>query len=73
MKERGYTNLFQVPRLEKIVINMGVGEGKENAKVLDFATADLAADRGAEAGRHPGQEVDRELQAARERRRSAAR
>jgi large subunit ribosomal protein L5 len=43
MKERGYTNLFQVPRLEKIVINMGVGEGKENAKVLDFATADLVA------------------------------
>lgn len=41
MKERGYTNPFQVPRLEKVVINMGVGEGKENAKVLDFATADL--------------------------------
>jgi large subunit ribosomal protein L5 len=32
-----------VPRLEKIVINMGVGEGRENAKVLDFATADLTA------------------------------
>jgi large subunit ribosomal protein L5 len=43
MKERGYTNPFQVPRLEKIVINMGVGEGKENAKVLDFATGDLQA------------------------------
>ena len=43
MKERGYTNPFQVPRLEKIVINMGVGEGKENPKVLDFATADLQA------------------------------
>jgi large subunit ribosomal protein L5 len=43
MKERGYTNPFEVPRLEKIVINMGVGEGKENAKVLDFATADLQA------------------------------
>src|SRR5262249_53778276 len=43
MKERGYGNPFQVPRLEKIVINMGVGEGKENAKVLDFATADLGA------------------------------
>ena len=41
MKERGYTNPFQVPRLEKIVINMGVGEGKENAKVIDFAVADL--------------------------------
>jgi len=43
MKERGYTNPFQVPRLAKIVVNMGVGEGKENAKVLDFATADLQA------------------------------
>ena len=41
MKERGYTNVWQVPRLDKIVINMGVGEGRENAKVLDFATADL--------------------------------
>jgi large subunit ribosomal protein L5 len=41
MKERGYTNPLQVPRLAKIVINMGVGEGRENAKVLDFATADL--------------------------------
>ena len=41
MRERGYTNPWQVPRLEKIVINMGVGEGKENVKVLDFATGDL--------------------------------
>jgi large subunit ribosomal protein L5 len=41
MKERGYTNPFQVPRLEKVVINMGVGEGRDNAKVLDFATSDL--------------------------------
>ncbi len=43
MKERGYTNPWQVPRLEKIVLNMGVGEGRDNAKVLDFATADLQA------------------------------
>lgn len=43
MRERGYTNPLQVPRVEKIVINMGVGEGKENAKALDFATADLTA------------------------------
>jgi len=49
MKERGYTNPFEVPRLEKIVINMGVGEGKENAKVLDFATADLGAIAGQKA------------------------
>jgi len=43
MKERGYGNPYQVPRLSKVVINMGVGEGKENPKVLDFATADLQA------------------------------
>ncbi|MBI4593564.1 MAG: 50S ribosomal protein L5 [Candidatus Rokubacteria bacterium] len=43
MKERGYSNPLAVPRLEKIVINMGVGEGRENAKVLDFATGDLQA------------------------------
>jgi len=41
MKERGYTNPWQVPRLHKVVVSMGVGEGRENAKVLDFATADL--------------------------------
>jgi large subunit ribosomal protein L5 len=41
MKERGYANVWEVPRLEKIVLNMGVGEGRDNAKILDFATADL--------------------------------
>jgi large subunit ribosomal protein L5 len=41
LKERGYQNPWQVPRLHKVVINMGVGEGRDNAKVLDFATADL--------------------------------
>jgi len=43
LKERGYTNTWQVPRLHKVVINMGVGEGRDNAKILDFATADLQA------------------------------
>jgi large subunit ribosomal protein L5 len=43
MKERGYANPMQVPRLEKVVINMGVGEGRDNAKALDGATADLQA------------------------------
>ena len=43
MKERSYDNPFAVPRLEKIVINMGVGEGRDNAKIMDFATADLRA------------------------------
>ena len=43
MKDRGYANVWAVPRLNKIVINMGVGEGRDNAKILDFATADLQA------------------------------
>ena len=37
----GYENIMQVPKLEKIVVNIGVGEAKENAKVLDAACADL--------------------------------
>ena len=37
----GYKNIMQVPKLDKIVINMGVGEAKENVKVLDSAVRDL--------------------------------
>lgn len=36
-----YKNIYQVPRLVKVVINMGVGEGKENPKILDAAAKDL--------------------------------
>ena len=39
----GYTNPMQVPKLEKIVLNMGVGEAVQDAKVLDSAIADLTA------------------------------
>lgn len=41
MKKFEYTSVMQVPKLEKIVINMGVGEAKDNAKVLDNAVIDL--------------------------------
>jgi large subunit ribosomal protein L5 len=37
----GYKNIMEVPKLEKIVINMGVGEAKENQKVLESAVVDL--------------------------------
>lgn len=37
----GYKNVMQVPKLAKIVINMGIGEAKENSKVLDAAVAEL--------------------------------
>jgi large subunit ribosomal protein L5 len=43
MKELGYTNLLQVPRLQKIVLNMGLGEAIQNAKVMDSAVAELTA------------------------------
>ena len=43
MKEKfGYKNVMQIPKLEKIVINMGVGEARENAKVIDAIMNDLA-------------------------------
>ncbi|MCR4605742.1 MAG: 50S ribosomal protein L5 [Eubacterium sp.] len=41
VKKFEYKNKLQVPKLEKIVINMGVGEAKENSKVLDSAISDL--------------------------------
>lgn len=37
----GYKNQMQVPKIEKIVINMGVGEARENAKVLENAMGDM--------------------------------
>jgi large subunit ribosomal protein L5 len=43
MKEMGYRNPFQVPRLDKIVINVGLGEAIQNAKLLDMAVEELAA------------------------------
>lgn len=43
MKSRGYKNIWQVPRLVKIVINRGVGEARENPKAIDISAAELAA------------------------------
>ncbi|NLK29381.1 MAG: 50S ribosomal protein L5 [Clostridiales bacterium] len=40
-KKFNYKNVMEVPKLDKIVINMGVGEAKENAKALDAAVKDL--------------------------------
>lgn len=41
MKEFGYKNLLEAPRLEKVVVNMGLGEAIQNIKVLDHASAEL--------------------------------
>lgn len=43
MRLRGYSNVMQVPRLEKIVLNMGVGEATQNPRALEPAKQDLAA------------------------------
>ena len=43
MKEFGYTNLMQVPRLERIVINMGLGAAVGNPKIIDAAVIELTA------------------------------
>ena len=40
-KKFGYKNVMQVPKLDKIVVNMGVGEAKENAKLLESAMHDM--------------------------------
>ena len=48
-KKFGYKNVMQIPKLDKIVINMGVGEARENAKVLDAAVKDLETITGQKA------------------------
>ena len=40
-KKFGYTNTMQVPKLDKIVLNMGIGEAKENVKILENAAKDM--------------------------------
>ena len=49
IKKFGYKNIMEVPKLEKIVINMGVGEAKENAKVLESAVKDMETITGQKA------------------------
>jgi large subunit ribosomal protein L5 len=51
--EFGYQNAMQVPRLEKIVVNIGLGEALTNSKAVDAAVGDL------------GEEVDRNVQGSR--------
>jgi large subunit ribosomal protein L5 len=42
-KDFGYKNIMEVPRIEKVVVNMGLGEAIQNVKILDSATAELNA------------------------------
>src|ERR1700722_17451323 len=43
MKHFNYTNIMAVPKLEKIIINMGLGEAVANAKIMDVAVAELSS------------------------------
>ena len=43
MSKFGYKSVMEIPRLEKIIVNVGVGEAKENAKVLEAVVSDVAA------------------------------
>ena len=43
MKKFNYKSVMQIPKLDKIVINVGAGEAKENAKVIDAITTDISA------------------------------
>ena len=49
IKKIGYKNTMEVPKLDKIVVNMGVGEAKENAKLLEAAVKDMEAITGQKA------------------------
>ncbi len=49
MSKFGYKNVMQVPKLDKIVINMGVGEAKDNAKLLEAAVKDMETITGQKA------------------------
>jgi len=49
MKSFGYKNVMQVPRLEKVVLNMGIGDAKDNPKLLDSAMEELAIITGQKA------------------------
>ncbi len=48
-KDYGFTSVMQVPRIEKVVVNIGLGEAKDNPKVLEAAAGDLATI----TGQHP--------------------
>ena len=65
-KEFGFTNPMEVPRFEKIVVNMGVGEAVTNGKLVDAAMSDLGLITGQKPQAQPGAHLGGGVQAARE-------
>ncbi len=64
-KRFGYASVMEVPRIEKITLNMGVGEAKQDSNMLDAAREQLATIAGQQPSIRPRPQVDRRLQAAR--------
>ena len=60
-KEFGYGNVMQIPRLEKVVINMGVGEAVNDRKKVEFGSQGPEPDRRPARGGDEGAQVDRHL------------
>ena len=57
LKEFSYRNVMEVPRITKVVVNIGLGEALQNAKALDAASGDLRQDYGSEADYYQGAQV----------------
>ena len=51
-KEFGYTNVMAIPKIEKVVVNMGLGEATQNAKIVDTGADEIAPHHRPEAGGH---------------------
>ena len=56
-KKFGYKSTMQIPKIEKVVLNVGCGEARENPKVLDAVVSELSADHRPEGHHHHRQEV----------------
>jgi len=65
MKEFSLGNIMQVPRVTKVIVNIGMGEARENPKALDAAVSDITQITGQKTDRHQGQESHRQFQVAR--------
>ena len=65
IEQHGYKNPMQVPTIQKVVINMGIGEGVNDRKKVDFGGGRSRPDCRPEGGGHQGAQIDRHLQAAR--------
>ena len=63
-KEFGYKNINAVPKITKVVVNMGLGEATQNAKIIDTGADELVAHHRPEGRRAPREEIDRAVQGA---------